>query len=79
MKSSIFWDVTPCIPLKVNHFPHASTLVSCLAYFSTLKMETIFSSEASVDFQQNIRHYIPEDRTLNDDYVSQCSDYCSVV
>jgi hypothetical protein len=35
-----------------------------LAYFSTLKMEAICSSEASVDFQQTARHYIPEDGTL---------------
>jgi hypothetical protein len=35
------------------------------AYSSILKMEAICSPEMSVDFQQIIRRYIPEDRTLN--------------
>jgi hypothetical protein len=62
MKSSIFWDITPYSPLKVNlHFGgtyrlHISvallatclTLVSCLAYSSTLKMEATYASETSV-------------------------------
>jgi hypothetical protein len=41
------------------------TLVSCLAYSSILKMETIFSSETSVHFQRTTRRYVPEDRTLH--------------
>jgi hypothetical protein len=73
MKSYIFWDITPCCPLKVNrcfgvtsHFhlqgrrisptelslPPAFTLVSCLAYSSTLKTETISSSETWFWFQR---------------------------
>jgi hypothetical protein len=43
--------------------PHAFTLVSCSAY-STLKMETICSSETSVDFQRTTRRYITEDSIL---------------
>jgi hypothetical protein len=39
-------------------------LVSCLAYSSTLKTESISSSETVVDFQQTTQRYIPEDRTL---------------
>jgi hypothetical protein len=39
------------------------TLVSCLAYSSTLKMGAECSSETSVDFQWIIRRYIPEYRT----------------
>jgi hypothetical protein len=38
-------------------------LVSGLAY-STLKMESICSSEMSVDFQPTTGRYIPEDGTL---------------
>jgi hypothetical protein len=34
-------------------------LVSCLAYSSTLKVESTFSSETLVEFQQITRHYIP--------------------
>jgi hypothetical protein len=78
MKSTTFWDIMPCSPLKVNrrfrgtsppssgskNKPHAFTLVSCSAYFSTLKMEAICSSKTSVDFQQTTWCYIPEDSTL---------------
>jgi hypothetical protein len=39
-------------------------LVSYLAYYSILNMETIYSIETSVDFQFNTWNYIPEDRTL---------------
>jgi hypothetical protein len=37
------------------------TLISCLAYSSTLKMEEICYSETSVEFQQTTRPYIPEE------------------
>jgi hypothetical protein len=40
-------------------------LVSCLAYSSTLKMESICSSKMLVDVQQTTQRYIPEDRTLH--------------
>jgi hypothetical protein len=67
MKSTIFWDITLCNPLKVIaelSLPPAFMLVSCLAYSLTLKMEAIYSSEMSVDFQWTTQHYIPEDSTL---------------
>jgi hypothetical protein len=38
-----------------------------LVLFLTLKMEAIYSSETSVDFQQTTRRYIPEDSTLQTD------------
>jgi hypothetical protein len=41
------------------------TLVSCLAYSSTLKMEATCSSETSADFQRTTRRYISEDRTVH--------------
>jgi hypothetical protein len=40
-------------------------LVSCLTYFSTLKLEVICSSETSVDFQRTTRCCIPEERALH--------------
>jgi hypothetical protein len=40
------------------------TLLSCLAYSSTLKMEAKYYSESSADFQWNTWLYIPEDRDL---------------
>jgi hypothetical protein len=44
--------------------PAAFTLVSCLAYSSTLKMEVTCFSETSVDFQRTTRRYMPGDTTL---------------
>jgi hypothetical protein len=58
MKSTIFWDIMP----RSLCLPPAFTLASCS---STLKMETICSSETSVDFQQTTWRYIPEDSTLH--------------
>jgi hypothetical protein len=46
IESTIFWDISPCRLC----LPSAVTLVSCSAYSSTLKMEAIYSSETSVDF-----------------------------
>jgi hypothetical protein len=46
--------------------PPAFTLVSSLAYSSTLKMKAKCSSETSVDFQRTSRRYIPDDTTLHD-------------
>jgi hypothetical protein len=43
----------------------AFRLLSPSAYFSVLKMEMIFSSEKSVEFQQTTRRYIPEDNILH--------------
>jgi hypothetical protein len=40
-------------------------LVSCSDYSLTLKMEAMCSSEMSVDFQQTVRRYAPEDSTLH--------------
>jgi hypothetical protein len=45
------------------------TLVSCLAYSLTLKMEATFSPETSLDFQRTTRRYIREDRTLENNPV----------
>jgi hypothetical protein len=41
------------------------TLVSCLAYSSTLMMEATCFPETSTDFQRITLRYIPEDRTLH--------------
>jgi hypothetical protein len=56
MKSSLFWDIRRAVLC----LPPASTLVSCSVYSSTLKIEEIYSSETSVDFQRTTRRYIPE-------------------
>jgi hypothetical protein len=41
---------------------------SCLAYTSTLEMETTCSSETSVNFHRTTLHYIPEDINLPNIY-----------
>jgi hypothetical protein len=59
INSIIFWDMTPCSLLQ---------LANCLLakiISSTLKMEAICSSEASVGAQQTTRRHIPEDNTLH--------------
>jgi hypothetical protein len=48
----------------ISILPPAFTLVSFSAYFSTLKIVAICSSETSLDFQRTIRRYILEDSTL---------------
>jgi hypothetical protein len=56
MKSTVFWDI-----IRNQLFPPVFNLVSCLAYSLMLKMEAIYSSETSVNFQWTTRRYIPED------------------
>jgi hypothetical protein len=40
-------------------------LVSCLAYYSIMKLTATYSSETSIYFQRTIWCYIPEGRTLH--------------
>jgi hypothetical protein len=74
-KSSIFWDITPYSPVKVNrrfegtHCPTiCSMLVFCLGYSSTPKMEVIYSSKTSADSHWTAWCYTPEHRTLQTTY-----------
>jgi hypothetical protein len=84
LKSTIFWDITPCSPLSVKQrfrgtyhlcLPPAFTLVFAQLILSTLQMEAICSSETSVDTQRTTRHYIPEDGTLHNHY---CENFKSL-
>jgi hypothetical protein len=77
MKSTIFWDITPFSPssfnrrfggtyrlhLQVCHLLSRWFLAQRI--FSTLKMEAICSSAASVDTQRTTQRYIPEDSTFH--------------
>jgi hypothetical protein len=47
-----------------KHGGCACHLLCCSSYSSTLKMETIFSTETSVAFHRTTRRYIPEYNTL---------------
>jgi hypothetical protein len=51
MKSTVFWDITPCSPLETLLAIYFM-LVYFLAYSSTLKKEATYYSETSVDFQR---------------------------
>jgi hypothetical protein len=74
-KSSVLCDVKLCSPLKINRRfggtyrlsfrigEEAFTLVFCLVYLSTLKIEAKYSSETSVEFQWTIWR-ITEDSTF---------------
>jgi hypothetical protein len=49
------------------------------AYFSTLKMETIYISETLVDFQQTTWRYIPEDSPLHNHLCESLKSYMCYV
>jgi hypothetical protein len=77
IKSSIFWDITPCSPLKVNRrFGETcrTLIATCfdtdfmLGLFFDLADEVKFSSETSVDDQRSILCYILEIRALQISY-----------
>jgi hypothetical protein len=53
------------------------TLVSCLAYSSTLKMKATFYCETSVDIQRTTPRYISEDITLHNHYCENLRSYKS--
>jgi hypothetical protein len=55
--------------------PPAFTLVSCSSYSSSLKMETICSSETSVDLQRTVQRYIPENSTHLKDWCHNLKSY----
>jgi hypothetical protein len=67
IKSSVFWDITPCSPRSVDvseeyvaFISESKTgllttcfmLVSCLVYSSTVKTEAAGCSETLIDFQR---------------------------
>jgi hypothetical protein len=66
-KSSIFWDLTPCIALKVNrewyacYLLHAGLLLDLLL---TLKVEVKYYFETSVDFQRTAGRCMPEEKAF---------------
>jgi hypothetical protein len=85
MQSSIFWDITPCSLLKENRrfggtCPHlqgrfSRSLVSCLAYSSTLKIEATCSSETSGATQRITGRHIPEHDTLHNHRCENLKSY----
>jgi hypothetical protein len=83
-----FWG-TYCLHLQLKNEPSkksgwkfclspAFTLVSCLAYSSTLKMEAVCFSKTVVDFQRTTWHYIPEDSNLHNHLCENLKFYKSL-
>jgi hypothetical protein len=52
---------TPCSPLKIFYL----LLSGCLVYSSSLMIEAVNSSEASMNFYLTINRHIPEDNTFH--------------
>jgi hypothetical protein len=75
MKSNIFREATPCTLLEVyRRFGETYCLhlqvrrVGCLARFSTMRIETIHSSETLLNFYQTTRRHIPNEGTVHSEY-----------
>jgi hypothetical protein len=67
--NSTFWDIMLLTPVRNSALWFASCLiiVSCLAYFSTLKMEMTLFSEISVDFCWTTLRYNSENINLHNE------------
>jgi hypothetical protein len=67
MKTSVFCDITPFSPLKVNRL-----LATCFTLVSYLDHEDggDMFLRTSVDIQRTTRRYIPEDRTQQESSVT---------
>jgi hypothetical protein len=63
MKSSVFWDSTPCCPVSRPAFRGN---MSSSSYHSTLKTEAIYCSETPVDPHWTTWRYIPGDRIIHE-------------
>jgi hypothetical protein len=70
-KSIIFWDITPCSPLKVNRRFGGTSPPSS----GSNKPSKICSSETSVDFRRNTRRCIPDDSTLHNHRCENLKSY----
>jgi hypothetical protein len=75
LKSTNFWDITPCIPMSVNQCHLLACCFLAELIFSTLEMEAICSSETSVDTQWTTWHYIPEVGTLHNHCCENLKSY----
>jgi hypothetical protein len=69
------WRITQARNQHEAEIATCFTLVSCLAYFLTLKMEAVCSTKKLVGFAQTTQCYIPEDRTLHNHYSENLKSY----
>jgi hypothetical protein len=84
MKSSIFWDITPRSPLKVNRrFGGTYRLHLQGRRISQARNQREADNkhilfETSADFQRTSRCYIPEDRILHNYYCAGNAPHSSL-
>jgi hypothetical protein len=60
-KFRIFWDIAPCVTLKLTNFSEVRTA----SIIIVLMMEAVHTSETSVNFNMTTWRYIPEDSKLH--------------
>jgi hypothetical protein len=77
LESSAFWDIILSSPLQAV-LAICFFEISCLAYFSTLRVKAKYTSEESVEFQRIIRYFIPNDRTLHNHSCENLISYFSI-
>jgi hypothetical protein len=63
MKFRVFWDVAPCSHIEVDRRFRGGCVLPPLLI--ALMMETVRTSETSVNFNVITRSYIPEDSKLH--------------
>jgi hypothetical protein len=73
LTSFIVWQIAPC-----RNLPPAFTLVSCVAFSSTLRMEATCSSETSVDFQRTPGQSFPKDITHHNHRCKKFKSYINI-
>jgi hypothetical protein len=62
MKLRVFWDIAPCSHVEVDRRFRGAY---CLHHQWALMMETVHTSETSVNFNASTKRYIPEDSKLH--------------
>jgi hypothetical protein len=66
MKSTIFWHIKPCSPLKVNRGVGGKYRLHLQGrIISRAKKQRESRWQAELDFQRTTQRYIPEDGTLH--------------
>jgi hypothetical protein len=58
-----------------HYLPSDFMLASFSAYFSTPKMDAIYSFDTSVEFQHTTKRYVPEDSTIHDHRCENLKSY----
>jgi hypothetical protein len=74
-KSTVFCDITPCIPLKVNR----RFVENIASIFRVVQWRWTYFSERSIDFQRTTQRYITEDSTLHNHCCKKSRFYIFII